>query len=73
LRESAKVNVAPVKSFPLIALKMFSNLFGKFATDYQQISRTRVVVSTSLVVRCEAARGGCSLPRQKPFQMPPLA
>jgi len=42
LRESVKVNVAPVKSFPLTTLKMFSNLFGKLTTDYQQMSRSRV-------------------------------
>jgi hypothetical protein len=51
LREFVKVNVAPGKSFPLVELRRFSNLFGKLTTDYQQITRTRVVVSISLVVR----------------------
>ena len=39
-----------MKSFPLITLKILSNVFGKLTTDCQQISRTRVVVSTSLVL-----------------------
>jgi len=56
LRESVKVNVAPVTYFPLTTLRRFSNLFGKLTTDYQQISRARVVVSFFLVVRCLAGR-----------------